>query len=110
MECGVVDDRHAREQVGVPTDVLRGAVDDDVGAEPQRLLEHRRRKRVVDGDERTRVLGRRDDRRQIGDLEERVGRRFEPDQVGVGRRIGPGGRVGHRNPRDDPTEALLGVA
>ena len=57
-----------------------------------------------------RVLRGWNDRREVGDLEERVRRRFEPDQVGVGRRIDPGGRVGDRDPGDDPTETLLGVA
>ena len=94
LDRGVVRDRHAREQVGVPTDVLRGAVHDDVGAEPEWLLEDRCGERVVDGDERAGVLGGRDDRGQVGDLQERVRRRFEPDQVGVGRRVDPCRRVG----------------
>ena len=72
----------AADRVGVAADVLRRRVHDDVGAERERLLQVRARERVVDDDERAgrvRALG---DRGDVDDLEQRVGRRLEPDQVG----------------------------
>ena len=47
----VIRDRDAADNVGVAADVLRRRVDDDVGAECQRLLEVGRGERVVNGDE-----------------------------------------------------------
>ena len=74
--------------------VLRRRVEDDVRAEDQRPLERRRGERVVDDDERpSAALGhpardRRDDRRDVDDLEMRVRRRLEPDQPGaIGQRL-----------------------
>ena len=49
---GVPRQHRALDQVRVAGEVLRHAVNDDVGAELERLLEHRRRERVVDDDER----------------------------------------------------------
>ena len=73
LDCCVVRDRDACEQVGVPADELGGTVHDDVGTEPKWLLEDGRGERVVDCDERAAVLGGRDDGGEVGDLEERVG-------------------------------------
>ena len=46
------DDDRAADDVGVPAEVLRRRVHDDVGAELERALDDRRGERVVDGDER----------------------------------------------------------
>jgi hypothetical protein len=72
LDRGVLRDRDAGEQVGVPTDVLRGAVHDHVGVEPQWLLEDRCGERVVDGDERAPLLRSWDDCRQVGDFQKWV--------------------------------------
>ena len=58
---------------------------DDVGAERDRLLQVARRERVVDDEER--ALGVRDlgDAGDVGDAEQRVGRRLDPDQLGDAR-------------------------
>ena len=65
---------------------------DQVGAELERSLQHRGRERVVDRDVRTLVVGGRDDRGQVGDLERRVGRRLHPHQrrvlAGLHHRVG----------------------
>ena len=46
-DFAVVGDRHSADDVAMSADILRRRVHDDVGAEMQRLLQIRRRKRVV---------------------------------------------------------------
>ena len=63
--------------------VLGGRVDDDVGAEVERLLEQRRGEGVVADGEHAALAGGGEEGRQVGDLEGRVGRGLEPEQVGA---------------------------
>ena len=77
---GVVRAGEAADDVGVPAEVLRRRVHDDVGAELERLLEVRRREGVVDDEQRAggvRGIGRGPD---VDDVEQRVRRRLDPDE------------------------------
>ena len=77
------DDR-AEEDVGMAGEELRRAVEGEVGAVLERPEQDRRRGRGVD-DERRRVRGR---RLEVGEGEERVRRRLDPHEVGLGGRCG----------------------
>ena len=66
----------------------------DVGAELQRLLQEWRGEGVVDYDARAGRSRRGTDRRQVGDVEQRVRWRLEPEHVGDGRTFGPALVVG----------------
>ena len=82
--------------VAVAADVLRGRVEDDVGAQSDRLLEDRSRERVVHDGGNAGSPSRRDRRGEIGDLHERIRRRLEPDQPRLGPNRGrEGGRIVH---------------
>ena len=76
-------DDGAEEHVAVAGEVLRHRVHDDVGAVLERALEQRGREGVVDDREDPALAGRREQRGQVGDLEQGVGRRLEPEQVGA---------------------------
>ena len=83
----VAGDRDPVDGVRVAGQVLRRRVEDDVRAEPERLLQRRRRERVVDDDQRPippRLGGPFTDRAgRGGDVDEsemRVRGRFEPDE------------------------------
>ena len=65
--------------------VLRHAVDDEVGAELERLLEQRRRERVVDDEQGAGLVRRRPDRGDVVHEQTRVRRRFDPHQLGLAR-------------------------
>ena len=98
--------RDADDRVAVARQVLRRRVEDDVGAQVQRPLEDRGRKGVVDDDEGPWAVPEPlpQDRGRAGDvdhLEERVGRRLEPDQPG---------RVGQRLPHRLWVRRQVGVA
>ena len=66
-----------------PGEVLGRRVHDDVGAEGRAALAQGSGEGVVDDDVRAGLVGGGGDRRDVGDLERRVGRRLEPDQGGV---------------------------
>jgi hypothetical protein len=72
-------------------------VHDDIGSEGERTLEVRRREGVVDEEDRARVMGDLRDGRDVGDPEQRVGRRLDPDDLGLARldRRGDRGGVVH---------------
>ena len=77
-----LDDQRAADDVGVAVQVLRHRVRDDVGAELERPLEVRRHERVVDGEQRCRVgLQTCGDRRDVDELQHRVGRRLDPHEL-----------------------------
>ena len=76
----VVRRDEAADDVGVAAEVLRRRVDDDVGAERERLLQVRRRERVVDDDERADRVRRLGGRADVDDVQQRVRRRLEPDE------------------------------
>ena len=88
----VVHGREAADHVRVAAEVLGRRVDDDVGAELERALEVRRRERVVDDDERADGMRGLGDRADVDDVEQRVRRRLEPDQLGLSRRATPARR------------------
>jgi hypothetical protein len=109
----VVARRHddAKDRVAVAGEVLRDGVEDDVRAERERPLERRRGERVVHDDDGrfpagTDVrVGGAGHHRDVRHLQERVGRRLEPDQPGSlveggGQDAGPTGGEVHV-PRDD---------
>ena len=79
-EVGVAGDDDSEQDVGVPGQVLGGAVHDDVGPEVQRLLAQGGGEGGVHDDERTGLVGGRRDRRDVHDLQRRVGRGLQPDQ------------------------------
>ena len=108
-ELEVAHDERAADDVGVPAAVLRGRVHDDVGAERQRLLEVRRREGVVDDEQRAGVVRDGRERLDVADVEQRVGRRLDPDHLGL---AGPDRgahrvHVGHRRGRVREAPGLL---
>ncbi len=74
-------DDGAAEHVGVTAEVLRRRVHDDVDAQLQRPLQHRRRPCVVDSRARADGLGQRHHRDDVGDVQTRVGRRLDPEST-----------------------------
>jgi hypothetical protein len=76
-----------------------------VGTQGQGRLEDRGRERVVDEDQGARGVGGLDAGRQVGYLQQRVGRRLEPEQEGAaaGRRD-RGGVVGVDDAQVDATD------
>ena len=98
-------DSHAQDRIGVAGQILRGGMEDDVGAEHQRPLVGRRSERVVDDDERTTTALSRPPRDDlchgcdIDDLQVGVRGRLEPDEPGPLRQSFPEG-VGPRREVD----------
>ena len=82
----VVRRDEAADGVAVAAEVLRRRVDDGVGAEVERLLQVRRRERVVDDEQRAdrvrRVCGLAD----VDDVQQRVRRRLDPHHASRRRR------------------------
>ncbi len=74
----------AAETAALPVDVLGGRVDDDVGTVLKRPLAERRRKHVVDDDDGADLLGELADSADVDQLQRRVGRCLEEEQLGVG--------------------------
>lgn len=95
-QLGVVaDHRDAADHVRVAVEVLGGRVHDDVGAQAERALQHRRGKGVVDHDQQAVLARDRGDGGDIDQLEHRVGRGFDPHHLGAGTDRGfEGGRIG----------------
>jgi hypothetical protein len=104
----------------VAAEELRRRVDDDVGAERERLLQQRRGERVVHDHARARLAGGGADRGDVGDVQQRVRRRLEPQHVGLERLGGPARQVRRGQPLDlpgvvararlgDPGDALVAV-
>jgi hypothetical protein len=80
----------------VAAQILARGVHDQVGAEVERSLPERRGEGVVDGGDRAGLARGRQEGRQVGDDQLRVGGRLEPEQVGaMGDRL-PTGRVAGR--------------
>ena len=78
-------EHRAAERAALAVDVLGRRVDDDVGAELERLGEHRRAEDVVDDDLRAGRVRQLGDGRDVDELLHRVARRLEEDR---GRRHG----------------------
>ena len=73
-------EHRATEDAALAVDVLRGRVDDDVGAVLERVGEDRRPEDVVDDDLRPGGVGEVGDRRDVDELLHRVARRLEEDR------------------------------
>ena len=78
-----VGEDDAAEAAALAVDVLGRRIDDDVGAEFERLLEERRREHVVDDQPRAGLVGDLGDRRDVDHFERRVGRAFEEEHLRV---------------------------
>jgi hypothetical protein len=81
----VVGEDGAAQAAALAVDVLGGRIDDDVGPKPQGLLEDRRGEHVGDDDAGTRRVGKVGDRREVDDLERRIGGRFQEHRGGRAR-------------------------
>jgi hypothetical protein len=79
----VVNGNEAADNIAVAAEVLRRRVNHDVGTKRERLLQIRRRKRVVYYYSRTALVRQRTDRFDVEAAQQRVGRRLEPHQLGV---------------------------
>ena len=84
----------ATETAPLAVDVLGRRIDDDVGAERQRLLQERRGKDIVDDKEAAGTVDEPRHRGEIDDLHRRVGRAFAKRQRRTaGERRFPGAEV-----------------
>lgn len=75
--------RDARHHIGVAVKVFGGGVHHHVKAQSQRTLQIRRGEGVVRHADELMLFGDRGDGAQIRQLEQRVGRRFDPDHFGI---------------------------
>ena len=73
----------AADHVGVAAEVLRRRVDDEVGAERERLLQERRGEGVVDGEQRAGRVRRVGGAADVDDVQQRVRRRLDPHELRV---------------------------
>src|SRR2546423_3435976 len=85
-KCSIRSDDCPANNVTMSVQVLRGGMDDEIGAELDRSLQCRREKGVVDADQRPRIMSRRHHSRQVGDSQQRIARRLDPQQLGGTRR------------------------
>jgi len=85
-------DGRAANDVAVPVDILRRRVDDDVGAMLDRPLKRRRQEGIVDGDHGAGGPSCGGNSSEVGDTQERVGRRLDPQQRRLARDCGAEGR------------------
>ena len=72
--------QRAGGEIAVAAEILGGAVHDDIGAQRQRLLVHRRGEGVVDRDQGAMGMGAIGDGADVEQRQRRVGRCFEQDQ------------------------------
>jgi hypothetical protein len=63
--------------------MLGGRVDHEIRAQLKRPLQHRGAENIVDREQRARLLRYLGERRNIGDLGERIGRRLQEEELGV---------------------------
>ena len=101
-QLGRARDDGAADQVAVAAQVLGGAVDHQVDAPVDRLLAVGRGEGVVDDGQRACRAADVGERAQVHDVEQRVGRRLDPDHAGVGANRGAAllpGRAGRRSRR-----------
>ena len=80
-EFVVVQDHRTTEHVGMTTEVFGGRVHDDVRAERERLLQVRRRERVVNDNEGAGPVTDLDESRDVADLHERVTGGLDPQHL-----------------------------
>ena len=79
----VVRGDEAADRVAVPAEILRRRVDDRVGAELERLLQVRRGKGVVDDEQRADGVRCVSGLADVDDVQQRVRRRLDPDELHV---------------------------
>ena len=91
------------------TEELRRAVHGDVRAQGDRLLQERRGEGVIDGHHRTAGSRRGAESGHVGDIEQRVGRGFQPEQIRVTGCSRDASRVGYVDQLDVPAPVLLAV-
>ena len=112
------DDRPA-DDVTVAAAVLRGRVHDDVSAQGQRLLEVGRGERVVHRENGAGLMSHGREGGDVGDAQQRVGRRLDPDDLGLagpdggphGLDVGdPGSRVLHPPRKSNLAQQAVGAA
>jgi hypothetical protein len=72
----------AAHHIRMTAQVLRRTMDNEVGAELDRLLQIRRREGVIDGKDGGGFMGQCGDSGDVHDLQERVGRRLDPHHLG----------------------------
>ena len=98
----------ATDRVRVSTEIFRGGVHDDIGAERERLLKIWRCEGVVDDNEHAVRVRNRADCRNVHDAETGIGRRLDPHDARVRReRLREPLRVGEIGRR--PLDANVGV-
>ena len=81
-QVSAAGDRAAND-VGVPRKVFGRAVNYQVGAELDRPLQVGGGKRIIHSQQGTPIMRKRGERGDINDLEQRVGRSFDPEELGV---------------------------
>ena len=77
------DHRHAADHVGMAVEIFRGGMHDQVEAVFERVLDIGTGEGVVGGGPDAALLGDRRDALEIDELEQRIGRRLDPDQARV---------------------------
>ncbi len=103
-------DHRAEQHVAVAGEVLGHRVDDDVGAQLERALAQGGGEGVVDHRGHPALARRREQGRQVGDLEQGVRRRLQPEQVRTVEGVEHGLRVGDVDPpHDGRAVGLAGV-
>ena len=81
IHLGVIGNYGATEDIGMPTQVLRGGVQNVVRAECEGVLQVRRGEGIIH--QHLRIALDLSHRRNIGDIQRRVGRGFQPDELGI---------------------------
>ncbi len=97
------------DDVGVPGEVLGRGVDDDVRAVVEGALQQRRGEGVVHRHQRARLVPRPGERREVGDVQQGVGRGLQPQQVRALQRRGDLHLVGDVDPAGVHPSLRVGV-
>jgi hypothetical protein len=84
----VVGGDESADDVGVPTDILRRRMHDDIRSQVERRLQVRRRKRVVHGDERSMAARDGGHFGDVHELQQRIRRRLQPHDFRIRRKGG----------------------
>ena len=79
----VADDRHAADHVGMAVEIFRGRMHDEVEAMLERTLHIGAGEGVVGGGPDAALFGDGGDALEVDQLEQRIGRRLDPDQPRV---------------------------
>lgn len=83
LQLVAVEGGHAHDDVAVAIDVLGDAVDDNVGAQVERVLDVGGEEGVVDDDEDAVLVGFGDDGADVDEAQGRVAGRLDPDEAGL---------------------------